>query len=211
MQSVLDIELSQDIKLKYTLNTRKKTSIFLANFPFPSRPYLFQPSHSLLFPFPTFPLPYLSPSFHPYLSISLPTYQFPYLPIQFPLYLSTSIPTYLLPSLPTYQFPSLPIQFPLYPSTSIPTYLLLYLSTSLRTFPPSLSFPTHPFSFVVTLPLYFLFSPSPFTFLFPLFLFFPLFLPFFIPFPSYWVFLFFPHGGEEFYTPLSNWAPAQFS
>ena len=167
MQSVLDIELSQDIKLKYTLNTHKKLAFSSQISPFP--PDL---------TFSNLPIPYFSPSlpfpFPTYLLPSIPTYQFPYLPIQFPLYLSTSIPTYLLPSLPTYQFPSLPIQFPLYPSTSIPTYLLLYLSTSLRTFPPSLSFPTHPFSFVVTLPLYFLFSPSPFTFLFPLFLFFPL-------------------------------------
>ena len=206
MQSVLDIELSQDIKLKYTLNTRNKTSIFLANFPFPSRPYLFQPSHSLLFPFPTFPLPYLSPSlpisflpslpinFPPYLSISLPTYPIPSLPIHFHPYLSPSFPPYLSISLPTYPIPSLPIHFHPYLSPSLPVH-----------FPPYFS----PFLILPHPSLFFCCYPSPLLSFFPL----PLLLsfsPFLSPFPSIFPSLPFllglsflsPRGGRILYTPV---------
>ena len=78
--------------------------VFLPIFPFPSRPSLFQPSNSLLFPFPT----YLLPS----LPISFPTCPLSSLPFRLS-HPSPPIPFFCCyPSPFTFLFPPFPSSFP---------------------------------------------------------------------------------------------------
>ena len=122
----------------FTLNL----PVSLALFPFPYRTSFSQPFRSLLFPFPTFPDPYLSPS----------------LPVHFPPYLSTSLPTFP-PSPSILPHPSLSsiVTVPL--SLSFFSLLLPILLPLFLTFLLPFSFP---FSVPVSFPFSFPFSfPSP--------------------------------------------------
>ena len=138
---------------------------------FPKLPF---PSLSATLPltFPTFPIHYSS-------STTLPSFSLPHLPCPF---CSSLIPIFLFPSQPSSFHLNLPVSLDIFPfpsqtsfsqpshslpylSPSLPTYLLHHLSTSLPIFPPSKSFPTHPFLLWLPSPFYFpLFSfsfPSP--------------------------------------------------